>query len=105
MIFCGRSGRNLENFSNFAAELESFYCKVAAGNSLQKKAKVKVTRPILSKKRRLHRDSYTSTFMQILKKLWHDFEHLCETASEKMSTKEFVIYNSVMFSSLTSVLR
>ena len=43
--------------------------------------------------------------MQILKKLWHDFEHLCETASEKMSTKEFVIYNSVMFSSLTSVLR
>ena len=104
VIVCGCSGRNLKNFSKFAAELESFYCKVAAGNSLQKKAKVKVTRPILSKKRRLHRDPYTSTFMQILKKLRHDFEHLCETASEIMSKKEF-IYNSVMFSSLTSVLR
>ena len=34
----------------------------------------------------------------------HEFEHLCETASEIMSKKEFVIYNLVMFSSLKSVV-
>ena len=32
-----------------------------------------------------------------------NFEHLCETASEVISKKEFVTYNLVMFSSLKSV--
>ena len=50
-----------------------------------KKAKVKVTWATLSK-----RDAYTETLRQILffrfwKNYEHDFEHLCETASEIMS--------------------
>ena len=32
------------------------------------------------------------------------FEHLCKTASEITSKKEFLIYDLVMFSSLKSVL-
>ena len=40
------------------------------------------------KKRRLHREMLSSRFW---KNYEHDFEHLCETASEIMSKKEFVI--------------
>ena len=63
-----------------------------------KKAKVKVFWATLSK-----RDAYTEILTQIFScRFWksykHDFEHLCETASEIMSRKEFFIYNLVMFS-------
>ena len=73
--------------------------KVAAWKSfLEKKtAKVKVTRSSLSKKKRLHGDFYTSIFLLILKNDEHDIEYLCESASEIMSKKEFVILN--LFSS------
>ena len=43
-----------------------FYCKAAAWNSLLKNGKVKVTRRITL----LKRDAYSSTFLQVLKKLW-----------------------------------
>ena len=52
------------------------------------------------------RDAYTATLTQLLscrKSYEHEFEHLCETASEIMSKKEFVMQNLVMFSSLRSV--
>ena len=50
----------------------------------------------------------TQTLIQVLScRFWknyeHDFEQLCETASEIMSKKEFVIQNLVMFSSSKSV--
>ena len=69
------------------------------------KAKVKDTRQSTLSKR----DVYTETLTQVLScRFWksyeHEFEHLCETASEIMSKKEFVIWNLVMFSSLKSVL-
>ena len=74
--------------------------KVAAWKSFSEKkktAKVKVTRSSLSKKKRLHGDFYTSTFLLILKNDEHDIKYLCESASEIMSKKEFVILN--LFSS------
>ena len=85
--------RNLKNSQNLQEKplLESFYCKVTAWNSLYKKSKVKVTRATLPK-----RETYTETLTQVhscrfWKKYEHDLEHLCETASEIVSKKEFVI--------------
>ena len=81
-----------------------FIVKLQPGIAYEK-AKVKDTRrSTLSK-----RDAYTGTLTQVLScRFWksyeHEFEHLCETASEIMSKKEFVIYNLVMFSSLKSVI-
>ena len=57
---CGFSGRNLKFFFKVCREepvLGSFYCIVAAPNVLKK-----ITWATLSKKRRLHGDSYTITF-------------------------------------------
>ena len=47
-----------------------FYCKAAASNSLWKSQSKGYLAINFIKKRCLHRDSYTSTFLQVLKKLW-----------------------------------
>ena len=71
--------------------LRFFIVKLQPGVAYEK-AKVKDTRrSTLSK-----RDAYTGTLTQVLScRFWksyeHEFEHLCETASEIMSKKEFVI--------------
>ena len=68
-----------------------FIVKLQPGIAYEK-AKVKVTRrSALSK-----RDAYKETLTQVLSyRFWksyeHEFEHVCEIASEIMSNKEFVI--------------
>ena len=61
----GCSVRNLKNFSKFTGRnpcCSAFIVTLQPGIAY-KKAKVKVTRATLSKNRRLHRDSYTRTFL------------------------------------------
>ena len=68
-----------------------FYCKAAAWNSWWKSQSKGYSVSTL-----LKRDAYAETLTQVLScRFWkgyeHEFEHLCETASEIMSKKEFVI--------------
>ena len=59
---CACSGRNLKNFSNFTGKTPC-WSNVVALETLTQKVKLKVAQSTLSKKRRLYRDSYTSTFL------------------------------------------
>ena len=86
---CGCFGRNLKNFSKFAGKSpcwSHFIVKLWPVIALKKN---KITRSTLSK-----RDAYTETLTELLtvnfeKKLWTRL--FCETASEIMSNKEFII--------------
>ena len=86
---CSCSGRNLRNFSKFTGKspCSPFIVKLQPGIAWKRKTKVNVSWLILSKKRPV---------TQVLScKFWksyeHDFEHLCETTSEIISEKKFVI--------------
>ena len=66
VLACRCSGSNLKNFSKLTGKSpcwSSFVVKLQPGRAYYKKVKVKVTPSPLSKKRRLHRDSYTRTFL------------------------------------------
>ena len=66
LFACGCSGRNLKNISKFTWKSpcwSPFIVKLLPGIAYMKKVKVKVTQSTLSKKRRLHRESYASAFL------------------------------------------
>ena len=68
-IFC----KKFQKFLKFYMKeplLGFFYCKAAACNSLWNSQSKGYSAINFIKKRCLHRDSYTSTFLQVLKKLW-----------------------------------
>ena len=97
--------RNYKNFSKFTWRNPCYeFCIVKLQPGIvYEKAKLKDTRQSTLSKR----DALTGTLTQVpfcRKSYEHEFEHLCETVSEIMPKKEFVIQNLIMFSSIKSVL-
>ena len=89
-VFCNKS-QNFIKINRKEPLLWSFYCRAVAWNSLSKNQSKGYSEGNFIK-----RDAYTETLTQVFsctfwKNYKHDFERLCETASEIMSKKEFVI--------------